>query len=148
MTAVERTGTGTKVATGPALRPRMVVVVSDRGVDLAAEFGEEYDPPVPLLRLPPDPADKVKFASTLRAATRREVKGVVVVYPEEDVETPAGKYRAVRSETEGTMDGHPFRRTHWYSKGVGLVREVYTYDNPDFTHFKGFVLKSFSPAQP
>ena len=63
----------------------------------------------------------------------------------EEVEVPAGKFTAIRVESEVSV-GSPipllrFKLTEWYAPGVGLVKMIGRYDNSVATR----VLKSFTP---
>lgn len=73
--------------------------------------------------------------------------GTLTVGKEEEVETPAGKFRAVPVEAVGTpLDrnskpmGTSERYTRWYTEGIGVVKMTY----PDG---QTRVLKSFTPGK-
>lgn len=71
--------------------------------------------------------------------------GTVTVGDAEDVEVPAGKFRAVRVDVTITAeDGKPLtkprRLTRWYAPGVGLVKVA---AGPDITR----ALKEFTPGK-
>jgi hypothetical protein len=73
--------------------------------------------------------------------------GTLTVGKEEEVETPAGKFRAVPVEAVGTpLDrnskptGKAERYTRWFAEGVGVVKMTY----PDG---QTRVLKSFTPGK-
>jgi hypothetical protein len=62
----------------------------------------------------------------------------------EDVTVPAGRYKAVRVETEGKTGKFTVNSTTWYAPGVGIVKEVVRTNNGlNQTN----VLKSFSPGE-
>ena len=65
---------------------------------------------------------------------------------EEDVEVPAGKYRAVRIDVEIESPGRAGETTRssiWYAPRVGVVRQVH--GEPDTGYVK--VLKSFKSGK-
>jgi hypothetical protein len=73
--------------------------------------------------------------------------GTLTVGKEAEVETPAGKFRAVPVEAVGTpLDrnskptGASERYTRWYAEGIGVVKMTF----PDG---KTRVLKSFTPGK-
>jgi DUF3108-like len=55
-------------------------------------------------------------------AAPRKVKFKAV--GEEEVEVPAGRFKAVRVEQVEEVRGRPTRAEEWYAPGVGLVRRV------------------------
>jgi hypothetical protein len=107
--------------------------VAPDGVFSIGEAGP-FAPPRCLLRLP-------VVAGTKWEYDRGAVNGTSVVAGEEEVEVPAGTYKAVRVDSEHPgPDGRPVRITAWYAAGVGMVKTVI---GPDRT----IVLKSFTPGK-
>lgn len=150
-TAVESKGADTimtivrTLPTGATL-PRDVVVVSTRGLDQTEDNGLKWSSPVPLLRLPPRPGDRVEVNATREDKLERS--GEVTTHPAEEVETPSGKYQAVRSEFEGTVNGRTSRRTVWFATNVGIVKDVQSGEAFGRTTTVELVLKSFTPGKP
>lgn len=123
------------------------VAVTERGVDLVANTYERWTPSVPVLRVPPEPAGKLAFESTETNTGRRQ-KGTLTTHPEEEVSTPAGRYRAIRTELT-SLDGEAsVRLTNWYSKGVGWVRGGHSITHPSIKLDSEWVLESFTPGKP
>lgn len=90
--------------------------------------------PIRLLKLPVTPGD---------AWTSKAQDGTVSTYSvreAEDVEVPAGKFKAHRIDCDWRQDGKAHRVTDWYAAGVGLVRS--TSDGETVR-----TLKSFTPAK-
>jgi hypothetical protein len=62
----------------------------------------------------------------------------------EEVTVPAGRYKAVRVETEAKAGKHTVKGTTWYAPGIGIVKEVVSSNNGlNQTN----VLKSFTPGE-
>jgi hypothetical protein len=101
-----------------------------------AEDGKPLHVPDCLLKLPPTPGAKWEQQMFAPDGTRQAEGAVRTVGGEERVETPAGKFRAVRVDMEYPA-GHLWSKT-WYAPGRGVV----------MTDFGGstFKLKSFTPA--
>ena len=79
------------------------------------------------------------------------LKFIYTVSAEEEIEVPAGKYKAVkvemrsRSEVEGRLLPETSRATTWYAKRVGEIKSIQT--EPDGKVIGGSVLKSFTPGK-
>lgn len=117
------------------------VVVSPDGVFAAGDGACTYDPPLPLVRGRPRAGDSWtwsgKFIGGLTLSESRTTAGL------EAVETPAGRFEAVRVEITHKFTGGQkweAKSTEWYAPGVGLVR----------SRSKGMdrELMSFTPAPP
>ena len=101
-----------------------------------------------LLKLPAKEGDKWEFDHPAQRDGQgrglRGEKGTVTVGPTEEVEVPAGKFRAVRLEIEVTAingkAGPELRFTNWYALEVGLVKMT---RGTEWTR----VLKSFTPGK-
>jgi hypothetical protein len=94
----------------PSLLPYiMIFTVSDRGVFRISDNGHVLEERVTLSRNPPQVGTKWEVGKTTYTITR-----------EEEVEVPAGKYKALRVEVE--TGGREGNKTLWLSAGVGLVR--------------------------
>jgi hypothetical protein len=76
---------------------------------------------------------------------------IYTVGAEEEIEVPAGKYKAVKvemrskCEVDGRLLPETSRATTWYAKRVGQVKGVQT--TPDGQVIGSSVLKSFTPAK-
>lgn len=73
--------------------------------------------PYLLLKRTPSPGDK--WEASVAVGGRLSDNATVTIGPEEDITTPAGRFRAIRVTLEGRLIA--YRR--WYARGVGLVRE-------------------------
>jgi hypothetical protein len=117
--------------------------VSDRGVTRVVAYGLPFRTPVCHLRLPFKPGETWD--------TDDQLVGQVVycrakftAEAEEEVEVPAGKFRAVRVRVaSGQGLGET---THWYARGVGVVRSVSKQSGRD-EEDRVTVLKSFTPGK-
>lgn len=111
--------------------------VSARGVTRVAEDGKPLPVPDCLIKLPPVAGAKWEQDVFTPDGTKRTGTLVKKVVGEEEVETPAGTFKAVRVDTEYPA-GRPTQKS-WYAPGVGEV----------MTDVQGTIykLKSFSPAK-
>jgi hypothetical protein len=102
------------------LVPVNEVAVTAREVRWIDYQGEALDRPVSLLRLPAKAGDRwdVGFATK-----SRRVKGTATVKGGEEVEVPAGKFKAVR--VDRAVDGNELTFALWYAPGVGVVKEEF-----------------------
>ncbi len=109
--------------------------VTKAAVCRVAEDGKPLPALDCLLKLPPTPGAKWEQPMFAPDGTRQET-AVRTVVGEEEVETPAGKFKAVRVDTEYPA-GRPWSKV-WYAPGRGVV----------MTDFGGsaFKLKSFTQA--
>ncbi len=116
------------------------VEVSGAGVFRVA--GGEGEGLLPLLKLPAKPGDS--WLTEMDLGGGRVVAVVFRIANEEEVEVPAGKFKAVRVEMSGLGDGGcPVPPTVcWYAPGVGVVKRTATGGAPETT-----VLKSFTPGK-
>jgi hypothetical protein len=110
--------------------------VTKEAVYRVAEDGKPLPVPDCLLKLPPAPGAKWEQQMFAPDGTRQAEAAVRTVVGEEKVETPAGKFLAVRVDTEYPA-GHLWSKT-WYAPGRGVV----------MTDFGGsaFKMKSFTSA--
>jgi hypothetical protein len=125
-----------------------VFEVSERGVTRTSSGPRSSPTPVPLIRLPAK--EGATWSYTLEpppgvAAPAAGIpKATYTVGREEDVEVPAGRFRAIRVEMETALDGE--RRaaaTQWHAPGVGVVKSVTKLGPNERT----MVLKSFTPGK-
>lgn len=80
------------------------------------------DPPRPMLRLPATPGTVWSWSGTERANVRARESSEV--FGSERVETPAGRFLAVKVVTRIEQGGARATRTSWFAPGVGLVRQA------------------------
>lgn len=111
------------------LKPSGKVMVSDKGLLQVDRGGKPLTTPTVLLKLPHKPGQ------TWETAEGDKVVKMTAHGPEQ-VETPAGRFEAIRVEWE--VAGKPFR-TMWVAPGVGPVQ---------VKDGSLFVLKSFTPGKP
>jgi hypothetical protein len=102
-------------------RPIQTIEVRPDGLYMTYEVGKAYETPVCMLKLP------VKIGESWTVRTNRPDIGALrfdrEVIEETDVETPAGRFRAVR--VRGRTDiGNQGRvqSDYWYAPEVGLVK--------------------------
>src|SRR4051794_18627414 len=110
--------------------------VTKAAVCRVAEDGKPLPAADCLLKLPPTPGAKWEQPMFAPDGTRLTETAVRTVVGEEEVETPAGKFKAVRVDTEFPA-GRPWSKA-WYAPGRGVVMT-------DFGR-SAFKLKSFTPA--
>ena len=118
------------------LRRSFTYDVSEKGVTAVAGGGEMLPNPDVLIQFPATPGTKWERAIVGGNAKPRGTS-VRTVIGEEEVETPAGKFKAVRVDTEYPAGVHFCK--DWYAPGRGKVK----------TDFQGtvFLLKSFTPGK-
>jgi hypothetical protein len=110
--------------------------VSDQGVYWVANEGTPLNKPWCYLKLPAKRGDK--WENTVAGANGNPVVTAYTVIGEEEVETPAGKFKAVKVEMEA--ESGKVRRTDWWAPGVGLVKH-------DDGSPRQLVLTSFTAAK-
>jgi hypothetical protein len=79
-----------------------------------------YDPPKQFLPNPPAVGQKWEWTGKDPTQVEHHEKHRVVGV--ETVTVPAGKFRAIKVESEITGASVPLTRTSWYADGVGLVK--------------------------
>jgi hypothetical protein len=132
VTKVEKTDDGTRVevveehAGGPPT-PYEVVVVSTAGVKQLESYGRKHDEPIWWVKLPH--ADTNAWTDRLGQANRSwKTAGW------EEVEVPAGKFRAIRADrTDGP--GGPIT-SYWWAPGIGCVKWSNGNTGREMTAFK------------
>jgi hypothetical protein len=138
VTGVERKGEETIVtlerSRGDFRLPTERLAVSRKGAATVAEVAGRGEARLERFRLPHTPGER--WAFDLGAE-----KGTCTARRMEWVETPAGRFIALRVDGEGTIDVLPSpRSTEWYAAGVGLVKQT-SDGNPHKT------LRSFTPGK-
>src|SRR5207248_1316637 len=93
------------------------VIVSARGVLLVEYAGEKTDPPLWHLKLPHDSKNQWTGTRPTGWKFELETKGW------EQVEVPAGKYRAIRVDRKEIWnDMDRGTTTYWYAPGLGCIK--------------------------
>jgi hypothetical protein len=122
--------------------PHLKLSVSPKGVFLVGGVRDgdaEFSPPMCLLKLPLKAGEPWDF-DCARGLGR--LTGTATAHAPEDVEVPAGKYRAVRVEMEHqTKGGNRHRSAYWFAPNVGWVKRE-GLEGKDT-----FVMKSFIPGK-
>lgn len=143
VTEVEKKGDETIVTFARTVKGRDGATITKLSASPKGVFRHTFgpatiDPPECPLKLPANPGDDwAGGAPTLKGPGRRSV-----VRGEEEIEVPAGKFKALKIETESNLGGEA-RMTYWYARGVGLVKSAAKVGDTE----RGFVLKSFTPAK-
>jgi hypothetical protein len=103
------------------LEPSDVVSVTENGLSSLYRGKDKLDPPITFLKLDAKPGESWKVESS---AADRKFKVRFTFTGEEEVKVPAGRYKALKLESEMTSNGRTFTATAWYAKGVGMVKSV------------------------
>jgi hypothetical protein len=111
--------------------------VSDAGLFLMEEGEHRYDPPVLYLPMP------VKEKDTWKSERPGIAKWTYTAGPEEEVEVPAGRFKALRIDGVGESEGKPVRCTLWKARGHPAVKTVLWLGDDKIVE----VLKSFTPGK-
>ncbi len=131
VTHVEQTKAGKLVTVGRVEKDKTVtamkVLVSKNGVYEVEVGGEKFDPPRCVLKLPAKAGDTWKR----KRPDSDELEGTATVACAEEVETPAGKYQAIRVDWEITSAGRMQRASFWYAPRVGMVKNSFKTDDGD-----------------
>jgi len=81
-----------------------------------------FEPPRLLLQLPLHPGSTWRWSGSGRASVQIEESSEV--FPSERIETPAGRFDAVKVVTRIEQGGARATKTSWYAPGIGLVRQA------------------------
>jgi hypothetical protein len=115
--------------------------VSDKGLFRVSNLGTVFDAPYCVLKRPLKPG--MTWTSEVIRAGTTSTTFKYTAAKEEDVEVPAGKFRAYRLDVEYERGGEAKKSSIWYAPKVGVVRhEVF---DPVSGYVK--VLKSFTPGK-
>jgi hypothetical protein len=130
----------TEFVGGTFTEPTTTVRLTDQGIFLLRKGDTAYDPPLRVLPSPlkPDTSWEIPKSDSFPAPIK------YTVGKEEEIDVPAGKFRAIRIEGEAECDGVTVRRSEWYAPGVGPVKITTTGSNgtevvlelKSFTHGK------------
>lgn len=96
--------------------------VSEEGVFLLPDPGDEKGEPAALLKLPAKEGDT--WMSERPGRGNVTFTATYTVGKEEEVEVPAGKFKAVPVTFQSDGGGLVINVTRWYAAGVGVVRVV------------------------
>jgi hypothetical protein len=122
-------------------------LVSSSGVSEVSGGRIQYNPPIPLLKLPHKRDAKGDFKTTFNRDSKGQKSGMMTggmtAHGPEEIEVPAGKYRCIRVEWRYEVDGANEQCTTWFAPGVGEVKRV----SDDGQNRSVRVLKSFTPAK-
>ncbi len=98
-----------------------VIAVSDKGVFRRGPPPVAFNPPICLLKYPVQVGDSwndtVKVGSETVKASHR-------VASLDEVETPAGKFKAVKVIGVTETGGQKVETTYWFADGVGVVKQT------------------------
>jgi Protein of unknown function (DUF3108) len=125
VTAVEKKDEATLVTIGREVEgtvgPQVSQIrITDKGIFRVSSLGTVYDAPYCVLRLPL----KVGETWTSEVGSGGNVTSTFKykAIKEEDVQVPAGKFRAFRIEVDLDNSGRAGRSTIWYAPQVGVVK--------------------------
>jgi hypothetical protein len=146
VTGVERKGREFVITTTTQIANRKEVTnrysCSDEGLCRLALGTREYDPPLCLLKLPARPG--LKWSGTDRLTKGGGERTVTYTIKDvEEVEVPAGKFRAIRVDAETKQGETVTNSTSWYAPGIGPVKTVSQVRTLEMVR----VLKSFTPGK-
>jgi hypothetical protein len=82
-----------------------------------------YDPPYRLLKLPAQEGETWEVESPATPGNPAR-KFKYTTGKEEEIEVPAGKFKAIRVEMENEINGTVLRTTYWHAPGAGMVKIV------------------------
>lgn len=143
VTGVERDGGVTVVLVGRVnggeVTPYARWRVSGEGLAWSdGSPGRQKRDPIRRLKLPAKPGDNWEWA----LSPESRVKMVETFRGEEEVEVPAGRFKALQVDGDASESG-VMRMTIWYAPGVGSVKQVTKSGSSELT----IVLKSFTPGK-
>lgn len=126
---------------GGVSMPSRVYEVSAKGVFEKSCDGVEAKEPKPLLKAGGKAGDTWEVELPEPGGTGKQT---FTLGEQEEVEVPAGKYKAVRVDIVTTTPRGPASRvTMWHAPGVGVVKSVATVDNQEVA----FELTAFTPGK-
>lgn len=142
ITAVDKKDGATVVTIGREVEgtvgPQLSQVrMTDKGLYRMSFLGSVYDPPYCILKLPLKPGEAWTSEAGSGGAVTSTFKYKAV--RTEDVEVPAGKYRAFRIEVDIDTRGRAARSVIWYAPRVGIVKMEHEDGDSGYVR----VLKSF-----
>jgi hypothetical protein len=132
VTKVETKDKVTRVSVGlereKKVEPFAVIEVSDAEIVRASGSGA-VGPPKVLLKLPLKAG--ASWSWELVTENKGSFKEVFTFVGEEEIEVPAGKFKAARVDVAFEVNGKIAKRTQtlWYARGVGLVKDRFESSN-------------------
>jgi hypothetical protein len=111
--------------------------LSDAGIFLIEESGHRYDPPICVQ------PKAIKEKDTWKWEKPGIVKWSFTAGPEEEVEVPAGKFKALRIDGEGESEGKLVKCNHWVLPGYPTIKTVLWIGKDKTVE----ILKSFTPGK-
>lgn len=119
-----------------------VFEVSAKGVAHRGINGQEQKTPAAVVKVGGKPGDT--WETEVPGPGRASAKRTYTQGKEEEVTVPAGKYKAVRVDSETTPGAGPASKNSlWYAPGVGVVKSVVKLGNREFNT----ELKEFTPGK-
>jgi len=98
------------------------VEVSEKGVFRPTPSGQESAEPTPLFK--PGKEGDTWTSEQKGPGNGNNTKITYTVGKAEEVEVPAGKYKAIPIVMEVSLGGNSIKSTSWYAAGVGVVKQV------------------------
>jgi hypothetical protein len=96
------------------------VEVRADGLFLTEEFGHPYDPPVCLLKFPV--AKGAKWTTVTKRADIGPVEFTREIGETKTIETPGGRFEAVRVTGVLTTAGDSQTKVYWFAPEIGIVK--------------------------
>jgi hypothetical protein len=146
VTAVEKKGGAIIVSVAREVDGKLAsavsqVKVTDQGLFRMSTQQTVFDVPYHVLKLPLKAGEA--WTTEARAGGGAGTTFRYKVMKEEDVEVPAGKFKAFRIDVESDGQGRTSRASLWYAPRVGVVRQEHEGGNQKYVK----VLKSFKPGK-
>lgn len=146
VTAVEKKDGATVVSVGREVAGKVgtelsQMRVTDKGLFRMSSLGTVFTEPYCVLQLPLKPG--VAWTAEANRGGVTPTKYHYKAVKEEDVEVPAGNFKAFRIEVEYESAGATQRSTIWYAERVGVVKQEHK--DKDSGYVK--VLKSFTSGK-
>ena len=126
---------------GPVAAASQVFEVSAKGVSRLTSGGVKIATPQPLFKSGGKVGDTWESELTIPGST--SIKFKYKLGAEEEVEVPAGKFKAVRVEAESEQGGATRQTTAWYAPVVGLIKTEVELGGRKMVQ----ELKSFTPGK-
>lgn len=110
-----------------------LLAVDAEGITCYARISEEgaritLEPPQKMLTMPLKTGTKWEYEGKIAGEEVRQKYSIVA---EEEVEVPAGRFRAFKVRTEQTEGGPGITVDRWFVPGVGFVKDVTTMNMPN-----------------
>jgi hypothetical protein len=114
-----------------------VYLVSKDGLFLKSQAGKENPEPEPVLKLPYKQGTEwtTEIATPPGGPRPKSVKLKHTMSKVEEVEVPAGKYKAIRVEQVAEAGQSTRKTTYWYAAGIGMVKAETEGSTTELTEF-------------